>query len=272
MVFRSQVTILFISNGYEEDIVGSRLATWFLKNSSIPIEVFAFPIVGEGNAYKEANITTVGVQKELPSGGLSYLSFSSIIEDLKSGLISLLLKQLSFLFHNRNRFDLIIGIGDRVSLEINGFILKKPMFWIAIADSVRYLPKGKEMGTNRMRRFMRDYCLYVFPRDQESEESLKRFGINARYVGNPVMDDVVLDESQARDFDRFLSKLGQDKNLPLVLFLPGSREDAYHKIIKQIEIINALYALKSNIRVIVAISSRLDLKRITENLRETGIY
>src|SRR5690554_3165361 len=58
--------ILLLSNGHGEDAMGAILAT-ALRDENLVVD--AFPLVGTGRAYTQADIPVVGVQQVMPSGG-----------------------------------------------------------------------------------------------------------------------------------------------------------------------------------------------------------
>lgn len=139
-----------MSNGHGEDAVGAALAARVRTLAGNRARIVAWPIVGTGAPYEAAGIPLVGPRRELPTGGLGYLSHALMLQDVFSGGVGLVLRQLAFAWRTGRKFDAIVGVGDRVTLEVNHYILKRPMVWVAIADSVRYLPPGREVGNPRM--------------------------------------------------------------------------------------------------------------------------
>ena len=194
-----------MSNGHGEDTVGAALAARVRTLAGNRARIVAWPIVGRGAPYEVAGIQLVGPRRELPSGGLGYLSHALLLRDVFNGGVSLVLRQLAFALRKGRAFDAVVGVGDRVTLLVNHYILKRPMVWVAIADSVRYLPAGREVGNPRMWRAMRSpVCRAVFARDPETRDSLNRLGIAAQYVGNPMMDLVDASTTQCAG-DRVVS-------------------------------------------------------------------
>lgn len=270
------VSLLFVSNGHGEDTVGAALAAHVQSLAGSRARIVAWPIVGRGGPYASAGISLIGPRGELPSGGFGYLSPASQLRDMVSGGITLVLRQLAFAWRHRKSFDAVVGVGDRVSLELNHYILKKPMVWVAIADTVRYLPPGREAGTPRMRKAMRtSSCRSVFVRDVETRDSLNRLGIAAEYVGNPMMDLVdraaqgsVPDRSR---LDHALRVAGVPAEGPLVVLLPGSRDDAYLNLPDQLEAYRYLAELSGgSVRAAVAWAPGLDMQELSERLSAVG--
>ncbi|PZO58357.1 MAG: hypothetical protein DCF15_05385, partial [Phormidesmis priestleyi] len=62
--------LLYISNGHGEDDNSSHVIR-SLKAIRPDLEIFALPIVGEGNAYRKLGIPIVGPTYVLPSGGFT---------------------------------------------------------------------------------------------------------------------------------------------------------------------------------------------------------
>src|SRR5690606_11340692 len=55
-------TILIISNGHGEDLLGALLARQLAAEAK-DLPIAAYPVVGEGGAYRRAGVEVVGVQK-----------------------------------------------------------------------------------------------------------------------------------------------------------------------------------------------------------------
>lgn len=265
-----------MSNGHGEDTVGAALAAQVRALAGHRVRIVAWPIVGWGAPYASAGIPLVGPRRELPSGGLGYLSPVLQVRDLLGGGVSLVLRQLAYAWQNRKTFDALVGVGDRVTLEVNHYILKRPMVWVAIADSVRYLPAGREVGNPRMWKAMRSAaCRAVFARDAEARDSLNRLGIAAKYVGNPMMDLV---DSGAKGsttgeqhLDDVLRSSGAPAEGPLVVLLPGSRSDAYLNLADQLEAYRYLVARTGgSVRAAVAWVPGLKVEKLIEHLAEVG--
>lgn len=265
-----------MSNGHGEDTVGAALAAQVRELAGSQAEIVAWPIVGLGAAYSAADIAVVGPRRELPSGGLGYLNPTLILHDVVVGGLGLVLRQFAFAWHNKETFDGVVGVGDRVTLLVNHYILKRPMVWVAIADSVRYLPAGREVGNPRMWRAMRSpTCRAVFARDPETRDSLKRLGIGAEYVGNPMMDLVGPEGSRSARGASCLSDLlrsaGVPDEGPFVVLLPGSRDDAYLNLADQLEAFRSLVQLTGGkVRAAVAWAPGLQIGKLAGPLAEAG--
>ena len=83
--------ILLLSNGHGEDLSGSLLAKYFVKNGD---RVDALPIVGNGDNYKKVNIRIIGKTKKFSTGGLGYNSFKGRMLEIFGGQIIYFFKKL----------------------------------------------------------------------------------------------------------------------------------------------------------------------------------
>jgi uncharacterized protein (TIGR03492 family) len=122
--------IIFLSNGYGEDTISTYIIRE-LKNKINNIDISAFPLVNEGEKYKQNNIKVIGPTKILKSSGISgFLNIKNFIIDIKDGLLNLILEQLKFLKEYKNKENIyLIAVGDIYPLFLS--VLKinylKPM-------------------------------------------------------------------------------------------------------------------------------------------------
>ena len=84
--------ILLISNGHGEDLLAGVLAQ-ALHRQRPDLELWAFPVVGEGHALRRFPVKIVGVQKEMPSGGWVRQSWKAVREDIQAGFLQLTWQQ-----------------------------------------------------------------------------------------------------------------------------------------------------------------------------------
>jgi uncharacterized protein (TIGR03492 family) len=203
--------ILFISNGHGEDLNGSQVLAQ-LRQQQPEIEVAAMPIVGAGNAYRKLGVDIIGPTESLPSGGFIYMDRWKFVEDIRSGLLTLLWRQVAAIRAYSRDCQAIFATGDVVVLAI-AYLTGKPYSTFIVSTSAYYEGKMKlPLLTNWLLRS--DRCQQVFTRDRFTAEDLHRQGIDkAIFVGYPIMD--------------VLQPTGQDLNLlpnvPMVALLPGSR-------------------------------------------------
>jgi len=204
--------ILFISNGYGEDTIA---ASVILKLAGqIPKErILSFPVVGEGRAYREIGIKIAGPTKNMPSGGLIPGGWvKNLWMDFASGLGRLMLKQISRLKELKTEILAVVAVGDTYPVILGGLFTGKPVIFVGSAKSDFFYPYSS------IERFIfKRFCNIVFPRDERTAESLRKDNINAKWVGNAMMD------SLAYTGDRF----GIPEDRKIIALLPGSRKVAY---------------------------------------------
>ncbi|XTZ11044.1 MAG: lipid-A-disaccharide synthase-related protein, partial [cyanobacterium endosymbiont of Rhopalodia yunnanensis] len=81
------MAILMVSNGHGEDVIAARIAEQLRDIYNAP-QIAAFPLVGEGYAYKECNIPIIGDVQKMPSGGFNQ-NLKHLLRDVSGGLIEL---------------------------------------------------------------------------------------------------------------------------------------------------------------------------------------
>jgi uncharacterized protein (TIGR03492 family) len=220
--------LLVLSNGHGEDVIAVRIIEK-LKVELPNLEITALPIVGEGNAYTQNNISIAGRTKQMPSGGFIYMDGKQFWRDLQGGLVKLTLEQFKIIRQWGKSGDLILAVGDLVPL-LFAWLSNTSYAFVGTAKSEYYLrdEEGWLWKTSWLeRRFgsvylpwerwlmSRDRCLAVFPRDSLTAEILQQWSIPVYDLGNPMMDGIVEEEQQveAQNQQKILS----------VLLLPGSR-------------------------------------------------
>lgn len=214
----SASTILIISNGHGEDVVGARIGAELTRGGS-GHSVLAFPLVGLGACYERAGVRVVGPRRDLPSGGLLMHSLPLFLEDIRSGFLSLTLSQAAFLAGMR--VQAVITVGDIYGQALSSLVRARKRFVVQTLVSARHWQGGDLTSPNRLfmeritlleRLLMRGLAHRVYVRDVETERALRSLGVRAaRYLGNPVVDGL---EGSAPE-----SLMG----LKTVVLLPGSR-------------------------------------------------
>lgn len=236
-----QRTLLFLSNGHGEDTIGAKIAERVQGLADNRLRLLAFPIVGAGDPYHRAGIPVIGPQAQLPSGGFGYLSIRNALRDVLAGGVGMALRQLHFAWRHRNEWDAVVGVGDRVSLHLNHRVLKKPMIWVAIAYSIRFVPPGGRFGSPSRWRPLLDDRIEAFVRDVDTQAALDRMGYPSKYLGNPMRDGLEPNPDTRRRVAAALRASGWDGSSPVVALLPGSRKDAILNLPRQLEVLRILH-------------------------------
>ena len=203
--------VLFISNGHGEDLNASQILK-ALQEQQPQLEIAAMPIVGQGNAYRNLGVEIIGPTEALPSGGFVYIDRLKLLADIRSGLFTLLWRQLQFIRNYTRDGAEIFAVGDIVSL-LGAYLTGNPYSVFTVSSSAHYENRMKfPLMTDWL--IKSDRCRRLFTRDRYTAEMLNRQGYSkAIFAGYPVMD--------------VLAQTGKDLQLlpdvPLVAFLPGSR-------------------------------------------------
>ncbi|MCD6309463.1 MAG: lipid-A-disaccharide synthase-related protein [Candidatus Eremiobacteraeota bacterium] len=199
--------IIFLSNGYGEDTIASAIMRELFKlRPGLP--VMAFPLVGAGVQYKDLPVDLCGPREVMPSEGMVPESLGNLLDDIRGGLVSLTIKQLRELGRLRKKIRLCIAVGDLIPVMFSIIGLRKSPVFIGTAKSDYFVPYSW------FERFiLKRWCLLTLTRDQITADSLGRYGINAIWLGNAMMDAL---EFVGEDF----RASGDILNLAL---LPGSR-------------------------------------------------
>ncbi|MCS7180577.1 MAG: hypothetical protein NZ891_04420, partial [bacterium] len=209
-----EIEILFVSNGYFEDMMACQIIKHLKKNNPF-ISFKALPIVGRGFPYILENIPVLGPCITLPSEGLVHFSLKYLLKDIKAGLISSFIKQIKIIKKEGRKADFIIVVGDIFLCALCGFFSGKKVIFASTAQSI-YIRKIDRINIWLMKHFAK----VVFPRDEKTTLYFKKFGVNAIYFGSLAMDCL---EITGENFD-----IPDGKKI--VGLLPGRRNDSYIKL------------------------------------------
>ncbi|NUN63531.1 hypothetical protein HCU40_01940 [Pseudanabaena biceps] len=221
--------VLFISNGHGEDLNACEVLK-VLRHKYHNIEAIALPLVGDGNAYRRAEVEIVTPTKALPSGGFAYMNLWKQIEDFQSGLIGLTWQQIKAARACRKNCDFVFATGD-VLPAIFAYLTGLPYAMFLVSSSGfyenRYIPRWEQAVMMRSSR-----CKQIFTRDAYSAELIKQRGYqNTNFVGYPIMDVL---EPTGKD-------LCLSPDMPAIALLTGSRlPEAAENLILQMHLCEAI--------------------------------
>jgi uncharacterized protein (TIGR03492 family) len=198
-------SLLFISNGHGEDVIASEIIKRFLKKTrNKNIEVL--PLVGNGDVFnniKSKNFRKIGYLKELPSGGFSNQSLRGFLLDLFAGFLIDNFKNFLIVKQKSKHNCKIIAVGDFLPLfyawssECEFSFIGTPKSdhtwssrpgW-AFSDFYHKL-KGSEWDLWEMFLMKSPRCKNLIMRDKITANNLNKKNIDAKYLGNPMMDFV----------------------------------------------------------------------------------
>lgn len=246
--------LLFISNGMGEDAIAVSILKK-LREKVPSLQIRAFPLVGEGKMYApDAEI--LGPRTIMPSGGLIPESWRNILLDLKSGLWKLTLQQIGTLKALRGKISLSVSVGDAIPVIMGGLFLRRPLIFVGTAKSNYFSPYS-----SKEKILFKKYCKMVFPRDEPTAESLRRADVPASWVGNAMMDSLVI---TGRNF-------GLQPDQTAVGILPGSRKEAYGDLPVLLSAVEALtQAHQGKLLYLMALASTLDVSKLTQLALDLG--
>lgn len=212
--------LLVISNGIGEDSVGAEL----VRRLPSSIIAHAYPTLGTG-AYYEGVCEIVGPRASLASAG-SRVAKGTIAKDVRGGLLATVPPGLAFLHRVRNAYDRVLVIGDFIGV---GGCFLTGIRNITYVDVYKTGYGRPYMAIERW--VIGRTCRTVFNRHQSLADSLRADDVDARAVGNVMMDTIPRSGFDAKSL----------RSRPLaVTLLPGSREQTADNFALQVEAIRRL--------------------------------
>jgi len=246
--------ILFISNGYGEDTISSRIIQSLREKSTVPI--FALPLVGQGHAYSACGIETVGPGRLMPSGGMIPGSVKNLITDFSSGLARLTLEQICAIKAMKKEVQMTVAVGDIYPVILSMLFSVKPVIMVGTAKSDYFYHYN---WSERM--VMRISCARVFTRDELTAASLRKYSIDAEWVGNAMMDSLTV---TGIDF-------GLVSGYPVVALLPGSRKEAYNDIAVILESVQKLSKrMEGKVSFVMAVADSIPVPSLFKDAEQDG--
>jgi uncharacterized protein (TIGR03492 family) len=231
--------LLSISNGKAEDA----LAVCVLKEleALLPsLEISALSLVGRGMAYERAGYQALGPRQDSPTDGFMMQSFKNFVTDIRAGFLQMSVNQFRAI--REAKPDVVFVCGDVYALWAALTFtrnVKPTVFQLQPLVSVYYQEgMSPEERLKRLHRIAVDTFILperlmmrsvrrVFVRDEKSARELRAAGLlNVVSHGNVMMDQVVKSEVD-------LSLLRNEK--PLLVLLPGSRDDHLFSLPKMLE-------------------------------------
>jgi len=216
--------LLFISNGYGEDSIGAEI----VRRLPPDVVAEAYPTIGEGLAYHHV-CAIVGPRARLASEGWRNVK-GSVWRDFVGGGLQTIGPALRFGRRVRGHYDRVVVVGDLVGIA--------GCAALGVSDVV-YLDVYKT-GYGRLysapeRWLIKRTAAVSFCRSDRLAEALRSEGLDARFVGNVMMDTITYG-----DYD-----VGARRKHPTaVTLLPGSRQLTVESFALQIAALRLLPADK----------------------------
>lgn len=197
----SSCRLLAISNGHGEDEIAVRILEQCRDRRYFP-EIAALAMVGEGHAYRRAQIPLVIRPQSLPSGGFIYMDSRQLWRDLRGGLLGFTEKQFRVIRQWGKEGGKILAVGDLIPL-LMAWLSGAEYSFVGTAKSDYYLRNDGEWlaSTKAFDRLSgsfyypwerwlmaRPRCRSVFVRDSLTGKVLQNSAIPVYDLGNPMMD------------------------------------------------------------------------------------
>ena len=196
--------LLVISNGIGEDSVGAEL----VRRLPPTIRASAYPTLGSG-AHYDGVCEIVGPRATLASAG-SRVAKGTISKDVRGGLLGTVPPGLAFMHRARHAYDRVLVVGDFIGV---GGCFLTGIRNVTFVDVYNTGYRRPYLGIERW--VIKQTCRTVFTRHPSLAESLKQDGVDARAVGNVMMDTIPRSDFNAASL----------RIRPLaVTLLPGSRD------------------------------------------------
>lgn len=236
-----------LSNGLAEDMVGARLAVELVDRGRHLVSVTGVPLLatpaGVEDPYYRASRAGVRVldasRLNLPSGGFGRLRFSAARQDWQAGwwpgtrgwLATLAADVRACRRSGHEVAGAFVCVGDSYLLFLAAWARRKarraagggsgevfPIYFVPTAKSE--LLRGHFLAEYAL---MKRVARSVFPRDAATAAALKRHGVPAAYLGNPLLDVGGAAEAAEARARREPAENGQA--VITIGLLPGSRAD-----------------------------------------------
>ncbi len=268
-------SLLFICNGHGEDVIASEIIKKLIKKiNNKNIEVL--PLVGNGdvfNSIQSKNFRKIGFLKELPSGGFSNQSLKGFLLDLISGFLIDNFRNFLIVKQKSKDSCKIIAVGDFLPLlfawssECDFSFIGTPKSdhtwssgpgW-ALSDFYHKF-KGSEWDPWEMFLMKSPRCKNLIMRDNITANNLNRKNIQAKYLGNPMMDFV-----EAKN-----AKISNIVDFKKIILLVGSR---YPEALKNLEkFLDCLkdFDLSNRLIILLPLSINSDVNQIQSYLNKNG--
>jgi len=163
------------------------------------------------------------------------------------------LTQRATLQGQQGRHRVIVAIGDVYGLWMAA-AAGRPVVFIATAKS-QYNEPHRALERAQLRRLAQ----VIFTRDELTAQTLRRAGLPARYVGNPLMDTIGGTDASVR----------AGPTQPAVVILPGSRADADANLEPLLRVCAQIGA-RLRVHFVCALAPAIDLTRVRSAASATG--
>ena len=241
------MNISFLTNGYGEDRTGALIACE-LRQLAPQHQITAIPMVSNGDAFQRHGFETVWEGSFPPGQGFGSQEFRLFLKDIPYARDYF--RYLGFLARQRSQIDHAFVVGDVFLLIHAYFGLGRKSVFLALAKSDHMNPhSGIEEWV------IRRFASKVLTRDAYTAERLRAKGIDALFLGNPIMDGIGEPAPE-----KLVSP-------PIIGLFPGSRDEAdqnFQRIIAVIE------QIAEPVEYLCALSPVIDIEKMAASVAERG--
>lgn len=253
-------TVLFTSNCFGEDrsaaLIAAELKKILLKGRDGLIRVQGASLISKGEEYSKRKIDLLFSSYIPPSGGFPTRSLKGFLSDLFTGSLGSTFQFINTIKKNRGHIRLAVVVGDVPLLFLTRRALKGiPFVFLAPAKSDYIEPHYKIEEW-----YFRKNADVILTHDQFTADNLKKKGLNALFLGNPMVDEL-------SPCGKLPEKSGGKKMT--VGILPGSREEAYDNFLLILELAK-MAGRQTAARFIAALPGSLNEKTIREKTASNG--
>jgi uncharacterized protein (TIGR03492 family) len=236
--------VAILSNSYGEDRSGALIGVE-AKKLFKDVEILSFPLISFGEEYKKRGIKVIGGSAPPPSGGFFLKSIKGVLRDLIEEL-PIPFNYIKTLHNLRYSFDIIIVVGDIPLLILGWLGLRMKSYFLAPCKSDW---KSPHLWIEKL--IMKNYAKLIFTHDELTALNLRRDGVNAIFLGNPMMDELIAE-----------NRYNPPEQKLLIGILPGSREESYGNIKKIVQILYALKRRLDNVHFAVSVADTVDISKM----------
>ncbi len=245
--------VLFVSNGHGEAAIADRIAAEL--HAIAPDAVLDhLALVGEpiSDSFRE-----VGPRRTMPSGGLIAMgNVANLMQDLRAGLLPLVVAQRKFLRSVRGSYGVAVAVGDAYALAMTLRTRARTVF-VGTAKSVSVARYGA-LEERVLRR-----AQACFVRDEATAQVLREHGLSVEPSANVIVDLFAPgdDPAVAAAVAGFA---------PMLALFPGSRAGAYDDAGFLLEVLREIAGARPGVGAVLSIARGLDPQRFAADAQRAG--
>ncbi len=245
--------VLFVSNGHGEAAIADRIAA---ELRAIAPEAMLDHLALVGEPISDS-LRDVGPRRTMPSGGLIAMgNVANLMQDLRAGLLPLVVAQRKFLRAVRGSYDVAVAVGDVYALAMT-LRARACTVFVGTAKSVSVARYGA-LEERVLRR-----AQACFVRDEATAQALREHGLSVEPSANVIVDlfapgDDPAVEAAIAGFATMLA------------LFPGSRAGAYDDARFLLEVLREIAGARRGVGAVLSIARGLDVQRFAAGAERAG--